>query len=259
MISPSRGLFLIQKGRDVTRTANGQLTALLSPRAWRPRVRAVARRILTSERSGSVHEPHGVMRLPSVGFTRRSRSNQSRAPLAFRRNRLNLRRAQRNVVGYRKLDDSFKDFKTGPAISPISWFDAKQPRPREWGGEAHERNEMECCRRAGDRSFSLRLSVRDSAPSGPGHRGDLPDTFGQLSYLKLTSSKFHLLLPRIGDRHSGRHLGTLSGVGWQIVDLQQISQNSVESIIMHATVCAVTRRRFPVGTSPTRRFAPPPL
>ena len=183
----------------------------------------------------------------------------SRAPLVFRRNRLNLRRAQRNVVGYRKLDDSFKDFKTGPAISPISWFDAKQPRPREWGGEAHERNEMECCRRAGDRSFSLRLSVRDSAPSGPGHRGDLPDTFGQLSYLKLTSSKFHLLLPRIGDRHSGRHLGTLSGVGWQIVDLQQISQNSVESIIMHATVCAVTRRRFPVGTSPTRRFAPPPL
>ena len=153
------------------------------------------------------------MRLPSVGFTRRSRSNQSRAPLAFRRNRLNLRRAQRNVVGHRRLDDSFSDFKTGPAISPISWFDAKQPRPREWGGEAHESNEMECCRRAGDRSFSLRLSVRDSAPSGPGHRGDLPDTFGQLSYLKLTSSKFHLLLPRIGDRHSGRHLGTLSGVG----------------------------------------------
>jgi hypothetical protein len=31
----------------------------------------------------------------SVGFTRRSRSNQSRAPLVFRRNRLNLRRAQR--------------------------------------------------------------------------------------------------------------------------------------------------------------------
>src|SRR5438874_7495634 len=31
----------------------------------------------------------------SVGFTRRSRSNQSRAPLVLRRNRLNLRRAQR--------------------------------------------------------------------------------------------------------------------------------------------------------------------
>src|SRR4029077_3689136 len=31
----------------------------------------------------------------SVGFARRSRSNQSRAPLVFRRNRLNLRRAQR--------------------------------------------------------------------------------------------------------------------------------------------------------------------
>jgi hypothetical protein len=31
----------------------------------------------------------------SVGFTRRSRSNQSRAPLVFRRKRLNLRRAQR--------------------------------------------------------------------------------------------------------------------------------------------------------------------
>ena len=30
----------------------------------------------------------------SVGFTRRSRSNQSRAPLVLRRNRLNLRRAQ---------------------------------------------------------------------------------------------------------------------------------------------------------------------
>src|SRR5436190_16803005 len=30
-----------------------------------------------------------------VGFTRRSRSNQSRAPLVLRRNRLNLRRAQR--------------------------------------------------------------------------------------------------------------------------------------------------------------------
>src|SRR5215471_15768627 len=184
------------------------------------------------------------MRLPSVGFTRRSRSNQSRAPLAFRRNRLNLRRAQRNVVGHRRLDDSFSDFKTGPAISPISWFDAKQPRPREWGGEAHERNEMECCRRAGDRSFSLWLSVRDSAPSGPGHRGDLPDTFGQLSYLKLTSSKFHLLLPRIGDRHSGRHLGTLSGVGSQVVDLLQISEGSVKSIIMHATVCAVTRHNI---------------
>src|SRR6266446_5543265 len=31
----------------------------------------------------------------SVGFARRSRSNQSRAPLVLRRNRLNLRRAQR--------------------------------------------------------------------------------------------------------------------------------------------------------------------
>ena len=150
----------------------------------------------------------------------------------------------------RALDDSSKDFKTGPAISPISWLDAKQPRPRERGGEAHESNEMECCRRAGDRSFSLRLPVRNSAPPGPGHRGDLPDTFGQLSYPKLTSSRFHLLLPRIGDRHRGRHIGTLSGVGWQIVDLQQISQSSVKSIIMHATVGAVTRRRFPVGAAP---------
>ena len=131
-----------------------------------------------------------------------------------------------------------------PAISPISWLDAKQPRPRERGGEAHESNEMECCRRAGDRSFSLRLPVRNSAPPGPGHRGDLPDTFGQLSYPKLTSSRFHLLLPRIGDRHRGRHIGTLSGVGWQIVDLQQISQSSVKSIIMHATVGAVTRRHM---------------
>ena len=31
----------------------------------------------------------------SIGFARRSRSNQSRAPLVLRRNRLNLRRAQR--------------------------------------------------------------------------------------------------------------------------------------------------------------------
>src|SRR3954465_14668545 len=33
-----------------------------------------------------------------VGFTRRSRSNQSRAPLVLRRNRLNLRRAQRMTL-----------------------------------------------------------------------------------------------------------------------------------------------------------------
>ena len=69
---------------------------------------------------------------------------------------------------------------------------------------------MECCRRAGDHSFSLRLPIRESASPGPGHRGDLPSTFGQLSYPKLTSSRFHLLLPRIGDRNSGRHTGTLS-------------------------------------------------
>jgi len=69
---------------------------------------------------------------------------------------------------------------------------------------------MECCRRAGDHSFSLRLPIRESASPGPGHRDDLPSTFGQLSYPKLTSSRFHLLLPRIGDRNSGRHTGTLS-------------------------------------------------
>ena len=105
----------------------------------------------------------------------------------------------------------------------------------------------------GGRSFFF-FAVASPGLSSPGlgHRDDLPDTFGQLSYPKLTSSRFHLLLPRIGDRHSGRHLGTLSGVGWQVVDLLQISQNSVKSIIMHATVCAVTRRRLPVGASPTR-------
>src|SRR5215471_14140291 len=90
--------------------------------------------------------------------------------------------------------------------------------------------------------FFFAVASPELSSPGPGHRGDLPDTFGQLSYPKLTSSRFHLLLPRIGDRHRGRHIGTLSGVGWQIVDLQQISQSSVKSIIMHATVGAVTRR-----------------
>ena len=69
---------------------------------------------------------------------------------------------------------------------------------------------MEFCRRAGDHSFSLRLPVRDSASPGPGYRRDLPNTFGQLSYPKLTSRMVHLLLPRIGDRNSGGHIGTLS-------------------------------------------------
>ena len=69
---------------------------------------------------------------------------------------------------------------------------------------------MECWRRAGDHSISLRLSIRDPASPGPGHRSDLPNTFGQLSYPKLTSPRFDLLLPRIGGRNSGRHIGTLS-------------------------------------------------
>jgi hypothetical protein len=78
------------------------------------------------------------------------------------------------------------------------------------GPNRTQSNAMECCRRGGDHSFSWRLPVRDSACPGPGHRGDLPNTFGQLSYPKLTFSRFHLLLPRIGDRNSGRHIGTLS-------------------------------------------------
>src|SRR5215813_10413995 len=69
---------------------------------------------------------------------------------------------------------------------------------------------MEFCRRAGDHSFSLRLPVRDSASPGPGYRRDLPNTFGQLSYPKLTSRRFHLLLPWIGGRNSGGSIGTLS-------------------------------------------------
>src|SRR6202040_581778 len=51
----------------------------------------------------SIHTAPDVRPLPwqsrqwakSVGLARRSRSNQSRAPLVLRRNRLNLRRAQR--------------------------------------------------------------------------------------------------------------------------------------------------------------------
>jgi len=72
---------------------------------------------------------------------------------------------------------------------------------------------MECCRRTGDRSFPLRLPVRASASADPGHRGDLPNTFRQLSSPNPTPIWRRLHLPRIGSRNSGRHIGTLSGVG----------------------------------------------
>ena len=61
---------------------------------------------------------------------------------------------------------------------------------------------MECCRWAGDRSRSLRLPVRDSASADPGHRGDLPNTFGQLSSPNPTPIRRRLHLPRIGRRNS---------------------------------------------------------
>ena len=57
---------------------------------------------------------------------------------------------------------------------------------------------MECCRRTGDRSFPLRLPVRASASADPGHRGDLPNTFGQLSSSNPTPIRRRLHLLRVG-------------------------------------------------------------
>src|SRR5215472_6928669 len=57
---------------------------------------------------------------------------------------------------------------------------------------------MECCRWAGDRFCSLRLPPRDSASADPGHRGDLPNTFGQLSSSNPTPIRRRLHLLRIG-------------------------------------------------------------
>jgi len=184
----------------------------LSHRAWRPRVRAVAESPEDSHLR-SPPDPYVNLSVHTAPECLIYSVKPSRAPLVFRRNRLNLRRAQRNVVGYRKLDDSFKDFKTGPAISPISWFDAKQPRPREWGGEAHESNEMECCRRADDVSFSVRLPVRGSTPPDPGDRRDLSNTFRQLSSPNPTPIRRRLHLPWIGERNSDGNIGTLNR-GW---------------------------------------------
>jgi hypothetical protein len=53
------------------------------------------------------------------------------------------------------------------------------------------------------------LSVRGSPPPDPGDRGDLSNTFGQLSYLDLTPSRFLLLLSRIGERNSDGNIGAI--------------------------------------------------
>ena len=101
MISPSRGVSLIQKGLDVTRNGERQLTALLSYRAWRPRVRAVVESsggFSPPEAPRSVREPlgsYGSRVLDLLGVA----GQTSLVPRwSFRRDRLNLRRAQRNVV-----------------------------------------------------------------------------------------------------------------------------------------------------------------
>jgi len=60
-------------------------------------------------------------------------------------------------------------------------------------------NAMECCRRAGGRSCSLRLPIRDSASADPGHRGNLPTLSGSCLLLTPPPSGGGCTCPGLGD------------------------------------------------------------